>query len=160
EEGPSRVIPFDLSGELKTPYPASSPALLANFIRIRPGEGVKTSPNATSELCHVIRGKGRSRLVGNGKELPWKKGDFFTLPSGCRAEHHADEDAAFYWVHDEPLMTYLGARAESPRFEPTLYLREQAEEELKQVAADPKAQQRSRVSVLLANTHFDQTLTV
>src|SRR6185312_3463206 len=62
ENGPTRVIPFDLSQELKCPGPATSPALCSNFIRIREGEHIRTNPNATSELYYVIRGKGRTMV--------------------------------------------------------------------------------------------------
>src|SRR4051794_19431203 len=45
EEGPTRITPFALSGELKCPAPATSPALCANFIRILPAEEIGTRPN-------------------------------------------------------------------------------------------------------------------
>ena len=112
EEGPTRIVPFDLSDQLRCPGPATSPALSANFIRILAGEHLETRPNATSEVYYVIRGRGRTRLRQG--ELPWKEGDFFALPAGSRAEHHADADAAFYWVHDEPLLRYLGVKADAP----------------------------------------------
>ena len=92
--------------------------------------------------------------------MPWQEGDFFALPAGSRAEHYAETDSAFYWVHDEPLLRYLGVKADAPRFEPTLYPREQAAAMLAEVEKDPKAAQRSRVSVLLANRNFDQTRTI
>jgi gentisate 1,2-dioxygenase len=158
EEGPSGIIPFDLSEELRCPGPATSPALCANFIHIRPGEEVTTRPNATSELYFVIRGRGWSR-VGD-ERLPWKQGDIFTLPARSETAHHADEDAAFYWIHDEPLLRYLGVEATTPRFRPTLYPQERADAELKIVEQDPQAAKRSRVSVLLANREFPQTRTV
>jgi gentisate 1,2-dioxygenase len=158
QEGPSRVIPFDLSETLGCSGPASSPALCSNFIRILKGESLATNPNATSELFHVIRGRGVTR-VGDD-EVRWEQGDFFTLPANEGAEHRADEDAAFYWVHDEPLLRYLGVRADQPRFRPTLYPRDQAVKKLEQVEADPKAREKSRVSVLLANKQFPQTRTV
>src|SRR5262249_9058231 len=110
EEGPTRIVPFDLSDQLRCPGPATSPALCANFIRILAGESLQTRPNATSEVYYVIRGSGRTRLREG--ELPWKEGDFFALPAGSQAEHHADSDAAFYWVHDEPLLRYLGVKAD------------------------------------------------
>ena len=149
EEGPTRVIPFDLSKELRCAGPATSPALCANFLRILPGEEIGTQPNATSELYHVIRGRGRTRLRGG--EIPWEQGDFFALPAGSEAIHHAEADAAFYWVHDGPLLTYLGVKATEPRFEPTLYPRDRARAELHKVEEDPEARKKSRVSVLLAN---------
>ena len=40
EEGPTRIIPFDLSEQLNCPGPATSPALCANFIRILAGERI------------------------------------------------------------------------------------------------------------------------
>ena len=43
--------------------------------------------------------------------VQWEKGNFLTLPAGTRAVFHADADAALYWVHDEPLLRYLGAEA-------------------------------------------------
>jgi gentisate 1,2-dioxygenase len=158
EQGPSRIIPFDLSSELRCDGPATSPSLCASFVRIRPDEQVETHPNATSEVYYVIRGRGRTRI--GDRDLHWEDGDFFALPAGSAALHHAETDAAFYWVHDEPLLRYLGARASTPRFEPTLYPREQALAALRKIEQDPEAARRSRVSVLLANRKFEQTRTI
>jgi hypothetical protein len=95
--------------------PVSSPA--AYWQRWHPG-----SP--PGRVPYVIRGRGRSRLPAG--DLPWEEGDFFALPAGSRAEHHAETDAAFYWIHDEPLLRYLGAKAGEERFKPTLYPRQRA----------------------------------
>jgi hypothetical protein len=78
EEGPTRIIAFDLSQELKCPGPATSPALCANFIRIRAGEDIATKPNATSELYHVIRGR-----VDHGFRVERSRGERVTSWS-CR----------------------------------------------------------------------------
>ncbi len=158
QEGPTRVIPFDLSEKLATESPATSPALCSNFVRILKGESITTHPNATSELFHVIRGRGNTRV--DGLEISWEQGDFLTLPANGGAEHHAEEDAAFYWIHDEPLLRYLGVRSHTPRFRPTLYPRDRAIKELEKVAEDPDARKKSRVSVLLANKQFPQTRTI
>lgn len=158
EPGPSRIVPFDLSSDLQTDGPATSPSLCANFVCIRPDEPVETHPNATSEVYYVIRGGGWTRL--GDRDLHWDAGDFFALPAGSAAMHYAETDAAFYWVHDEPLLRYLGATANTPRFEPTLYPREQAFEALHEIEQDPVAARRSRVSVLLANRTFEQTRTI
>jgi len=157
EQGPTRVIPLDLSRRLGCLGPATSPSLCANFLHIRPGESIRVRPNASSQLYFVMRGRGRTQF--EGRTIPWGTGDFLTLPAHAEALHEADEDAAFYWVHDEPMLRYLGARAESPTFRPTLYRAEEAKAELAKAAADPEAQRRSRISVLLANRACDQTLT-
>jgi gentisate 1,2-dioxygenase len=119
EQGPTRVIPLDLSRQLGCPGPATSPSLCANFLHIRPGESIRVRPNASSQLYFVMRGRGRTHF--DGKTFPWGPGDFVTLPAGDAAVHEALADAALYWVHDEP-MVRLGARVESPTFRPTLYL--------------------------------------
>jgi gentisate 1,2-dioxygenase len=160
EEGPTRVIPLDLGAKLKRPGPLTSPGLSANFIRLLPGETLETSPNASSELYYVLRGRGKTEF--DGQTIPWGRGDIVTLPAGEAATHEAegDDDAAFYWVHDEPMLRYLGAKATEPTFRPTLFRAEETLAELAKAAADPEAANRSRVSVLLANRTCDQTLTI
>jgi gentisate 1,2-dioxygenase len=125
---------------------------------MRPGESIRVRPNACSQLYFVMRGRGRTHF--DGQEFPWGPGDFVTLPAGDAAVHEAEADAALYWVHDEPMVRYLGARAESPTFRPTLYRAEEARAELARAEADPEARRRSRISILLANRACDQTLTV
>jgi gentisate 1,2-dioxygenase len=158
EQGESRIIPLDLGAKLRRPGPLTSPGLCANFVRVRAGESVTTRPNASSELYYVLRGSGRTEF--GGQVIPWSKGDILTLPAGDGATHAADEDSAFYWVHDEPMLRYLGARASEPTFRPTLFRAEETLAELAKAASDPEAANRSRVSVLLANRTCDQTLTI
>ena len=100
--------------------------------------------------------------------MPWRAGDFLTLPSGCTTSHRADpvgEDdgatsALLYRVTDAPLLRYLGATPTRPRFAPTRFDGDAALARLAEVAQDPDAADRSRVSVLLGNTATPQTLTV
>lgn len=161
EQGPTRVVPLDLSAKLKKAGPLTSPGLCAHFLRLLPGETLSTSPNASSELYYVLRGAGKTRF--DGQTIPWTRGDILTLPAGEGASHRADDgddDAALYWVHDEPLLRYLGARASVPTFRPTLFRAEETLAELARAAADPEAANRSRVSVLLANADCEQTLTI
>ena len=156
-QGESRFIPLDLSKELRTPYPATGPSLLASFVRIRAGERLASAPNASSEFFYVITGSGRTETADGA--IVWKRGDFVALP-GLEVLHHADTDAAFYMVNDSPLFEYLGAQKATARFRPTLYTREAVMAELTDARNDPEAFKRSRVSVLLANKNFEQTLTI
>jgi gentisate 1,2-dioxygenase len=157
EEGATRIIPFDLSEDLGCPGPATSPTLCANFIRINPGDEIRTQPNATSEFYYVIRGNGWTRI--NGCMLPWELGDIFLLPARTEGRHHAESDAALYWVHDWPLLRYLGANAATARFRATLYPRERIDAELKLLAQQPVSSPRNRGGVLLANKEFPNTKT-
>ena len=156
---PTGVIPLDLSKDLGiTTGAATSPALLANFVRIRAGEQIDTSPNATSQLYYVLYGRGMAAV--DGRLVRWEKGDFLTLPAGARTVFYADPDTAMYWVHDEPLLRYLGVRATEPRFRPTKFRRADAVAELEHIASRPGANSKNRVSVLLANAAQEQTLTL
>ncbi|WP_078412013.1 cupin domain-containing protein [Priestia abyssalis] len=156
--GETRIVTLNLSNELRTEYPATSPSLLAHFIRINEGDSINTKPNATSELYYIISGAGTTEV--NGKTINWKKGDFLTLPSGSVSCHTATEDAAIYYILDTPLLNYLGAEATEARFKPTLFTAEQAEAKLNEVANAPDAHLKNRISILLNNEKFDQTLTI
>ena len=158
ESGSTRLIPLDISAELGCVGPATSPALCANFVRILAGDVLSTNFNATSQLFYVIYGSGLTDF--DGINIPWKTGDFVVLPIGKETRHFADTNSVFYLVHDEPLLRYLGAKANSQRFKPTLYTSEDSLRELDKVKKEAKAVNRSRISVLLANKAMDQTLTV
>jgi gentisate 1,2-dioxygenase len=158
EQGPTRVIPFDLADKLVCEGQATSPNLFAAFIRIEPGKQIRTNVNATSELYYVIRGSGVSSR--NALSIAWKTGDFFVVPGGTELTHSAHSDSALYWISDEPLLRYLGVTATRERFSPTLYKAEECQRELAKVAADPASHDRNRVSILLANKNFPQTMTV
>lgn len=158
EEGPSKLIPLNIQDLLNCPYPATSPALLANFVRILHGDTISTHANATSHLFYVIRGNGHTNI---GKvRIPWNTGDFFVLPAGSIAEHIADTDTAFYYVNDEPLLNYLGVKAAEPKFAPTLFTAEMVAEALQRAVQAPKALERNRISVLLASKQCPQTHTI
>jgi len=140
EEGPSRVVPFDLREELKLDYAATSPNLLAGFVRVKEGDALDTGVTlaATSQAFYVIRGVGVSETRAGRVE--WAAGDMFVLPyfgdeaprvceTGSQCVRHACHSeplhggCALYWVHDEPLLQYLGVKptGASQRFAPAFY---------------------------------------
>jgi len=162
--GPTAVIPLDLSAALGCPGPATSPGLAAHFLRLQAGEGLKPGAMATSSLFYVLRGEGLLERGGGaqGEELRlhWRQGDLFVLPSGDAPLLSALEASALYWVHDGPLLTYLGVEPSRPRFAATHYGRERLEEELERLLADPSSRRSNRLSLLLANAAFPASRTV
>lgn len=158
QQNRTEIVPLDLSAQLRCEGPATSPALCANFVHILPGEKITTQFNATSQLIYVMRGKGETTF--DDVNLDWRTGDFIVLPAGIVPTHKADEDSAFYLVHDEPLLRYLGAEAKVQKFQPTLFACDDSLKKLAEVENDGDAVKRSRVSVLLANKAMDQTLTI
>lgn len=161
-EGPSGVFPLDLSAELGVPGPATSPGLAAHFIRILAGEGVRAAATATSALFYVLSGRGlcHSRGDQSDAEIQWQAGDLFVLPAGGTPLLEADADSVLYWVHDAPLLTYLGVAPSAPRFEPTHYSGDWLREELLKLAAQPGSRNSNRLSLLLANRDLPCTRTV
>lgn len=159
ERGPTRTLPLDSSMALGLVGPATTPSLCANFVHIGPGDAHVTDVNATSQLFFVIRGTGSTRL-GDGTEYAWHTGDLFTLPARSRAQHAAAEDAALYWVHDGPLLRYLGVEAHEPRFPPTIYRRAEIMQTLDTIIRDPSSAMANRLSVLLGSRLFPQTMTI
>ena len=157
EDGPSREIPLDLSSELgHTPWPATSPNLLASFVRVRAGETVTLSIVATSLMCFVIRGAGETRSSGAASHVSWSTGDVFTLPStAASCVHSAREDAVLYTVHDAPLLRYLGCVPSEARFPGAHYTRARLEAEVELVRHAPGAAHRNRLGVLLSNAATD-----
>ncbi len=156
ESGETQIIPFDLSETLKSNGSATSPNLMASFIHICGGEVLKTDAKATSQVFYVIRGSGRTQMQQG--TIEWKAGDLFTLPALPDAIHTATSDAALYWVHDAPLLAYLGVEPSKPRFEPVLYTKEFLTNELAEVRKE--AEGRNRTGFLLSNPNFPITMTL
>jgi gentisate 1,2-dioxygenase len=150
ESGPTRIIPFDLSRQMHIEYPATSPNLLASFLRICENETLNTQAFATSQAFYVIRGSGTS--VSELGVIEWSQGDLFVLPK-CDKEivHSASADTAIYWVNDNPLMQYLGVAPSSKKFEVTLFKKERLLAEVERIKHQPGAEHRNRMGILLGN---------
>jgi gentisate 1,2-dioxygenase len=153
----TRIVPLDLSAALKCPGPATSPGLTANYIKIEANDQIATVSGGTSELFYVIQGSGFTHTAG--VEIAYGAGDILTLP-GSSAVHAAAEETVFYWVHDAPLLRYLGVKAAGPRFAPTIYPSERLTEELRKITANPESANWSRKAILLGNKNFEQTMTI
>lgn len=82
------------------------------------------------------------------------------LPAGEQPQLEADSTAVLYWVHDGPLLDYLGVQPNRARFEATHYGAEWLQAELSTLAARPGSSNSNRLSLLLANRDLPQTRTV
>ena len=157
QTGPTRIIPFDLSNKINTPYAATSPNLLVGFVRIVKGESIDTQARATSQAFYVVSGKGQSVCAEHGA-IPWATGDMVVLPKCPGAVTHtadADTDSALYWATDEPLLRYLGVTPSEEIFAPTVIRREQMLSEVERISHEPGAEHRNRMGILLGNKSTD-----
>jgi hypothetical protein len=181
QEGPTEVLPFDLSASLRTTYPATSPNLLAAFLRINQGDMLPTDAVATSQAFYVIRGAGRSVFThpttAVEESVEWQQGDLLALPALVGVvRHYAVESTleldpttsaaasvgadllhntlpcSLYWINDSPLLNYLGVAPSVPRFGPTYYPSSTLWSCLEQVKHEPGAEHRNRIGILLGES--------
>jgi quercetin dioxygenase-like cupin family protein len=139
ESGPTRVIPFDLSRHMGITYAATSPNLMASFVRINPGDEISTDATATSQAFYIIRGSGSS--VTEHGTITWGEGDLFVVPASDAAiVHRGTADTAIYWVTDEPLMNYLGVKPNVKKFNVTLFRKERMLAEVERIKHQPGAE--------------------
>jgi gentisate 1,2-dioxygenase len=104
---PSGFILLDMRDVLLTPYPATTPLLLAKFLRLRAGEEITAKLRASSEIYYVLRGRGSTEQAG-GERIEWSAGDIFCLAGGVETAHRAKAEAVLYSVTDEPLLAFSG----------------------------------------------------
>jgi gentisate 1,2-dioxygenase len=150
ESGTTRIIPFDLSQHMQIPYPATSPNLMASFIRICENESIETKACATSQAFYIIRGSGSSETEHGS--VTWSEGDLFVVPASTRSSiHRATSDTAIYWVTDEPLMKYLGVQPSVCKFNMTLFRKERMLAEVERIKHQPGSEHRNRMGILLGN---------
>ena len=158
EQGETRVIALDLSKELDTPYLATSPNLLASYIRICANEKIATSIAATSEVFFVLRGSGRTETAEG--TIHWKQGDAFTLPYNEGVTHYADEDSALYWSHDAPLLQYMGVTPAKQMFKPAFYSKEYMCDAVEKLREPALREKRNRIGIILGNSDTTKTKTM
>lgn len=154
DAGPTRVIPFDNSSFMDIPYSATSPNLLAAFLKINPSESLDTQATATSQAFYIIRGSGESTwgVPGATESVSWSAGDLFVLPaSEFPVTHCSSDDTAIYWVTDEPLLKYLGVKPNVQKFNATHFTKARMLAEVERISHEPGAEHRNRMGILLGN---------
>ena len=154
----TKIIPLDLSKQLQTDYMATGPTLLANYIHINANEEITSSTNASSQSFFVIRGSGKT--ITKDGILLWKKGDYFALPYSEDLIHQADEDTAFYWVNDSPVLNYMGAKAQNKQCQAVYFSYEALTRELEIVRKGNEGKDLNRNGILLGNIDTPLTKTV
>lgn len=135
---------------MNIPYSATSPNLMASFIRLNPSESIESNATATSQAFYVIRGQGKSS--GEFGDTEWSEGDLFVFPATTVPILHSGvADSALYWITDEPLLQYLGVKPNIAKFRPTLFRKEKMLAEVERIKHQPGAEHRNRLGILLGN---------
>lgn len=134
----SAIVDLDRGPEMALDFAATTPLLLAHYLRIAPGDRLRFDSRAGVELYYVIAGAGRSDKAG--ESLSWEAGDAFALPGGGVAEHEAYEggaaNAALLWaVTNAPALAFEGLSPPPPERSPIRPVRYPAAEIARRMAA-------------------------
>ena len=158
QHGSSRIIPFDLSKELNIPYCATSPNLLASFIRILKNEHIKCNALATSHTFYIIKGCGDCYIPDYGN-IDYSEGDMIVIPETTSNNNSSNdiifksltEYTAIYWVNDEPLLKYLNVVPNCKSFQPTLFKKNAMLKKIDEISHQNNNNHKNRLGILLGN---------
>lgn len=115
---PTGLIACDRSRELGTPFPATTPLVLARYARIRANDTLRTEFQASGVIAYVMVGSGTTDC--GDEQIAWNAGDVFVLPGGCALVHRAGADPAVLWiVTNEPQLAFERLRSPEEGDAPT-----------------------------------------
>ena len=69
----------------------------------------------------------------------------------------AHNGAALYWIHDQPLLDYLGVKPDEVKFPPALFTRSKLLETVEEIRHGPGMEHANRLGVLLGNASTEKT---
>lgn len=109
-EGRSGVFDCDQSGALGCGFAATTPLMLARYVRIAPRDALPPlDVPATGSVWYVISGAGR--VAGPAVDLAFAAGDVFLLPGASGYRIDAGDDGALLWsVDNAPQLAFERAR--------------------------------------------------
>lgn len=98
-EGRSGVFDCDQSGALGCGFAATTPLMLARYVRIAARDALPPMDvHATGSVWYVISGAGRA--TGAAVDLAFDAGDVFLLPGASGYRIDADDEGALLWSVD------------------------------------------------------------
>jgi len=109
--------PCDQSAAIGSPFPATTPLMLARYASIAPGETLDADFRATGAIWYVIRGSGAAKV--GGEAFAFGPGDVFLTPGGAPAALSAGDGGAVLWVvTNEPQLAFDSLRPAEPAAAP------------------------------------------
>ena len=153
---PTSIIPFDLSSELRTSYKATSPNLLASFIKVEKNDEIELNyDNISSQLLYIIEGYGKCNIYNKGI-LNYYQGDMLVL-SNVKVTFRAAVNTMIYWINDEPLMKYLNVKSIDQNFNHLLIRSEKMLSCINKILNEGDNENKNRLGILLGNPTTDST---
>lgn len=159
------INPIDFSDFYHVNQPATSPNLLASFIRLSKNQYIYFNKhlnpnhlNASSHFFYLMHGSAEFTITdsnNNNKTETFqvKVGDIFIHPclSNLKITNtnytENQKETHIYYVNDAPLLQYLGSIPNTQTFQPAIYTKEYIETQM-QLLANPN---NNRKGILLGN---------
>jgi gentisate 1,2-dioxygenase len=111
------LIRCDQSAAMGLPFPATSPLVLASYVRVRAGDSLDIDARATVVLAYVIEGAGRAEQGAD--IIAWNAGDVFSMPGGRPIRLASPQRDSVLWVvTNEPELAF--ERAAPPSLDEAL----------------------------------------
>jgi gentisate 1,2-dioxygenase len=148
-EVPYGISLLDCSNDYHADYPATSPNLLAHFIRLNGNEEILDNVSSSSHFFYIIEGKGEISV----DDLKWEvsKGDIFITPCFKKQlkirNGYNEKELQMYYVNDSPLLHYLGSTPTTPTFQSAIYSHEFLWTKLQELSNS----ENNRKGILLSN---------
>ncbi len=144
---------FNNSNELNLPYTATSPNLLASFLKIPANAKMNIDLICSSQMFYIIYGSGY--LVTNYGNIHFNDGDLISAPYKDKQFIRVSKDTCIYWVNDNPLMQYMGVAPVRDIIPPLIYQKDAMELKLMNINSHENAKNKNRNGILLSNTTTD-----
>ncbi|MBP0615083.1 cupin domain-containing protein [Jiella mangrovi] len=110
----------DQSAVIGSPFPATTPLMLARYAAIRPDERLDADFNATGAIWYVMAGAATASTAG--EKLSIAAGDVVLTPGGGKVSLEAGSHGAVLWVvTNEPQLAFEGARPDPSLMAPPVH---------------------------------------
>lgn len=154
EDAPTGLYPMDQSAAFDAPFPATTPLVLARYLRVTPGDTLTTTFAASGEVIYVIAGTGTTTI--GGETLAWGPGDVLVLPGGHEVAHAASGDAAavLWVVTNEPALAFEGMRAPAPGealIDPVHYPADEIARQIEVLTSMPEKENQAGVALIFSS---------
>ncbi|MCH9672529.1 MAG: cupin domain-containing protein [Gammaproteobacteria bacterium] len=141
-DAPTGEILLDISSTLETPYPATTPLLLARYLVVNSADKLQFTRRASAEIFYVMRGAGVA--TGCGESIEWSTGEVFMFPGGQPITIDAHQDTVLFSVCNEPLVTFESLHPSAnghDRVLPTHWTRADIDKHFEPILSRPNSEQ-------------------
>jgi len=137
----------DFSEIYNVSYNATTPNLLASFIKLQENKEISFEMNGTSHLFYIMQGT--CEIVIDNESFFLVKDDIFVSPcfDKITIKTFGTDELHMYYVNDSPLINYLGSKSLSKIFKASIYSSDFLHDKLNELS-DPN---NNRKGILLSN---------